>query len=89
MTLRYLESFCVWNLYKCTTQSGVLPKAFMTGTPVIANSLGSFPDFIRNGLNGEIVDDSRNFEAILRASERIRKNFETYARGCRRSFVCV
>jgi hypothetical protein len=86
MTASYLESFCVWNLYRCTTQSGVLPRAFMLGTPVIANSRGSFPEFVRPGMNGELIDNSDDWDSILYAALRIRERFPWYARECRRAF---
>lgn len=83
----YLNSFCVWNIYKCCTQSGVLPRALMAGTPVIANKIGSFPEYIRPGANGEFVDSASDYDGILEAAESIRRNIPTYADECRRTFM--
>ncbi|WP_207514964.1 glycosyltransferase family 4 protein [Longitalea luteola] len=41
--------------YKDATQSGVLMTAFGLNTPVIATSVGSFPEFISHNVNGLLV----------------------------------
>jgi glycosyltransferase involved in cell wall biosynthesis len=41
--------------YKDATQSGVLMTAFGLKTPVIATSVGSFPEFIQDDVNGLLV----------------------------------
>ena len=46
-----------------------------------------FPEYVVSGVNGEFVHDSRDFEAILRAAERIRQNIQAYAAGCRATFM--
>ena len=81
------RSFCVWNVYKCSTQSGALVRAFMAGTPVVAVRTGSFPEFIEPGVNGEFVEAADKFNELLRAAEKIRANIDAYAEGSRRSFL--
>jgi glycosyltransferase involved in cell wall biosynthesis len=54
--------------YLDATQSGVLMTAFALNKPVIASNVGSFPEFIHNGINGLLVppgDSSRLAEVIL------------------------
>ena len=82
----YLESFCVWNIYRRSTQSGVLPKAFMFGTPVIASRVGAFPEWVEEGVNGRFAE-ARDCEGILAALEDIRNNIEGYATRCRQTFI--
>jgi glycosyltransferase involved in cell wall biosynthesis len=82
-----LDSFCVWNLYKCCTQSGVLVRAFMAGSPVIAMRMGSFPEYVVPGVNGEFIDSANDFIAMLQAAEKIRANNPIYVAGCRRTFM--
>ncbi len=82
----FAESFCVWNLYRRSTQSGVLPKAFMFGTPVIAGDLGSFPEFVKDGWNGRFASAGDD-EGILSALEDIRNRQSEYARNCRATFL--
>lgn len=82
----YKRSFCVWNVYRRSTQSGVLPKAFMFGTPVIASSIGSFPELVKTSYNGELIKNSSDFISIEKNLTLIKKNFQTYSRGARKSF---
>jgi glycosyltransferase involved in cell wall biosynthesis len=82
----YAESFCVWNLYRRSTQSGVLPKAFMFGSSVIAGRIGSFPEFIQDGVNGRFAD-ARDHENIWAALEDIRSNLNAYATSSRKTFL--
>jgi glycosyltransferase involved in cell wall biosynthesis len=82
----YAESICVWNLYRRSTQSGVLPKAFMFGTPVIASALGSFREFVKDGGNGRFAS-ADEFEGILSAIEEIRCRQREYGTNCRTTFL--
>jgi len=83
----YLDCFCVWNVYGRSTQSGVLPRAFMAGTPVVASRIGSFPEFVLPGITGEFVDSAEDCSGILRAAERIRSESPAYVDRCRRMFL--
>jgi glycosyltransferase involved in cell wall biosynthesis len=83
----YLNCFGVWNVYRRSTQSGVLPRAYMAGTPVLARRIGSFPEYVREGSTGEFVDSGCEPAAILVAAEGMRKQFPVYADGCRRMFL--
>ena len=89
MNLFCARSFCVWNVYKCSTQSGALVRAFMAGTPVVATRTGSFPEFIEPGVNGEFVEAADKFDDLLAAAEKIRANLGTYVEGSRRSFLDI
>ena len=82
----YRRSFGVWNLYRRSMQSGVLPKAFMYGTPVIASRIGSFPEYVRDGYNGRFAcaDDP---DQVLSVLEELRSRTGEYAENCRRSFL--
>lgn len=82
-----LTSFCVWNAYRCSTQSGVLPRAFMAGTPVIARRVGSFDEYVRSGVNGEFIESADDDDAILRTAEKIRQNLPMYVEGSRKTFM--
>lgn len=84
----FAVSFCVWNLYRRSTQSGVLPKAFMFGAPVIASNTGSFPEFVRDGWNGRFAD-VRNLENVRAAMQEIRKHLPSFAFNCRSTFCDV
>lgn len=82
----YMDSFCVWNLYSRSTQSSVLPKAFMFGTPVLASRLGSFCEYVRDRCNGRFgsPEDTQGIEAAL---DDIRENIGRYTVNCRETFL--
>jgi glycosyltransferase involved in cell wall biosynthesis len=82
----YAECFCVWNLYRRSTQSAVLPKAFMFGTPVIASRIGSFPEYVQEGVNGRFAD-AGDMAGIRSALVEMRENLASYAVNCRRTFL--
>ena len=82
----YAQSICVWNVYRRSTQSGVLPKAFMFGAPVLCSTVGSFPEFVTSGRNGEIVSAS-DPECIIEAFHRFKENLVSYATQCRHEFM--
>jgi hypothetical protein len=82
----YAKSFCVWNLYRRSTQSGVLPKAFMFGSSVIAGRIGSFPEFIQDGVSGRFAD-ARDHQNIWTALEDMRSNLDAYATNSRKTFL--
>jgi|KBSMisStandDraft_5_1062788.scaffolds.fasta_scaffold00065_29 glycosyltransferase involved in cell wall biosynthesis len=42
--------------YKDATQSGVLMTSFACNTPVIASNVGAFPQYIREGWNGSLIE---------------------------------
>jgi glycosyltransferase involved in cell wall biosynthesis len=83
----YLQCFCVWNVYRRSTQSGVMPRSFMAGTPVLASRLGSFPEYVREGVTGEFVDSGDDLPSLLSIVENMRSQYSKYVEGCRRMFL--
>lgn len=86
MNEAYRKSVCTWNVYKRSTQSGVLAHSFMQGTPVIAAHLGSFDEYITDGKNGTFVDDSK-YDSIYSAYKRIEANEKDMTSNCRQFFL--
>lgn len=82
----YGESICVWSAYDISMQSGVLPKAFMLGTPVIASDAGSFREFVRDGENGIIVKDNTDCAELYEAYKKICGSCESYSKNARKTF---
>lgn len=82
----YAISNCTWLLYNRSTQSGVLCKSLMFGTPVIASNTGSFSEVV-NRNNGIILKDNYTLEDVDRAYERIRCNYRTLCVGARNTFL--
>ena len=82
----YAQSISVWNVYRRSTQSGVLPKALMFGAPVLCSDVGSFPEYVTSGRNGEIVRGS-DPAGIIEAFERFQGDLASYATRCRLDFI--
>lgn len=81
----YNSSIVVWNAYARTTQSGVLAKSFMFGTPalVMRNNLN---EFTHDGMNVVAIDDNTNKEEIASAVNLIYNNQENFSLECRKEF---
>lgn len=77
-------SVCNWNVYLRSTQSGVLPKSFMAGTPVLASKIGSFPEFVHDGVSGHLV--GLDVQSQLRAWDQIDRGFAAYSSNARKRF---
>lgn len=82
----YEISNCVWLLYSRSTQSGVMCKAMMFGSPVIGSDLGSFSEVI-DGSNGLILHDGYSLEDIEKSHEIILNNLELYSKNSRKTFL--
>lgn len=85
MNNAYDNSLCTWLLYRSSSQSGVLPKCFMWGSPVIASNVGIFSEQI-NGDNGLIINDIGDFDEIINSFHFIENNKEKYIKNSRMSF---
>ena len=87
MDRAYDDSACTWLVYRSSTQSGVVAKALMWGSPCLATKVGVFPNVIdgQNGFLVEAVDDFndiyKKYSLIMSSlTERVdaaRKTFET------------
>ena len=82
----YRRSCAVWNGYRRSTQSGVLPNSYMQGTPVMATHLPSFDEFVIPGVNGAFIDSMR-YEDIIKAIDEIAVYGEKIYIGCREYFM--
>jgi hypothetical protein len=82
----YARSFVVWNAYRRSMQSGVLPKAYMFGTPVIISSANR-SEFFDNGVTGIEVSNRYDCDEILSAVRLIIANFPAHSLACRTTFL--
>ena len=67
----YASSACVWLFYRRSFQSGVLCKAMMFGSPVIASDTGSFREFVTDN-NGVLLPVGAGNADIDRAYQTIK-----------------
>lgn len=81
----YNSSIAVWNAYARTTQSGVLAKSFMFGTPALVMRK-NLNEFTHDGQNVVAIDDNTNMEEIAAAIEKIYANRENFYHECRKEF---
>lgn len=82
----YASSLVVWNAYVRTTQSGVLPKAFMFGCPAIVLKK-NLSDNTITGENVVAVENNQSCMEIDNAIETIIKNFHHYSDSARKTFL--
>ena len=82
----YASSVLVWNAYARTTQSGVLAKAFMFGTPALVLNC-NLNEFMKPGETVEVLSNNKDIIGIKDAVENILSNFEEYSRNCRQFFL--
>jgi len=82
----YASSHIVWNAYSRTTQSGVIAKSFMFGTPVIALRK-NLNEFSSHGVEVFAIEDNKSYGQIENAVNEILNNFDSYSKACRNRFL--
>lgn len=81
----YASTFVVWNAYARTTQSGVLAKSFMFGTPAIVLRK-NLSEFTEEGKEVVAIDDNTSFEQVEGAVVRIMESFTEFSNAARKRF---
>jgi len=82
----YASTYVVWNAYARTTQSGVLAKSFMFGTPALVLKK-NINEFAQDGVEIKAIEDNFNKEEIAASVEVIMKDFNRYSENCRKQFL--
>lgn len=83
----YQQSLCVWNVYKLSTQSGVLPHSQMFGVPAITSRQGAAKEVVEDKKNGCFIELPVNNEDILAAYRYICEHREEMSRAARETFM--
>lgn len=81
----YVSTIVVWNAYARTTQSGVLAKSFMFGTPAIVLRKNC-NEFAHDGIEIKAIEDNTNKDEIAAAIVGVKKDFMAYSSNCRKRF---
>ena len=81
----YASTFAVWNAYARTTQSGVLAKSFMFGTPAIVLRK-NLSEFTEGGKEVVAIDDNTSFDEIKNAVVKITDSFTQFSEAARKRF---
>ena len=84
----YETSALVWNAYDRSTQSGVLPKAFMFGTPVLGNALVP-NEYLINNQNGIYLKDNSDFSEITQSIIYVLNNLNSFTAKSRDTFLTI
>lgn len=82
----YGRSFVVWNAYRRSMQSGVLPKAYMFGTPVIVSSANK-SEFFEDGQHGVLIPDGCTTTEFVEAILRIERRWGALSSNCRSFYL--
>jgi hypothetical protein len=82
----YSQSHVVWNAYKRSMQSGVLPKAYMFGTPVLMSAVNK-SEYFENGVHGALISDQYTFEEFESAIMKMQPNWPILSENCRTFFL--
>lgn len=82
----YAESIVIWNAYNRTTQSGVLVKAFMFGTPAIVLK-ENLSEFTVHGYNVVAISDNKDNREITTAVSEVLDNLPEFTGNCRKTFT--
>jgi hypothetical protein len=82
----YKSSFVVWNAYARNTQSGVLAKSFMFGTPAIILQQ-NLSEFVKDGDEVAAINDNNSYDEISGALYKIINSYEHYSSAARKCFL--
>lgn len=82
----YAKSFVVWNAYKRSMQSGVLPKAYMFSTPVLV-STSNQSEYFEDGVHGILISDRCTVNEFIRAVTKLEASWATLSQNCRRYYL--
>lgn len=82
----FRRSLVVWNAYTRSMQSGVLPKAYMFGTPVLISDANP-SEFFQDGTHGVCVSTRYDPLEMAAAVKTIEQQFEQMSAACRSAFL--
>lgn len=81
----YASSYLVWNAYNRSTQSGVLAKSFMFGTPGLIMK-SNLSEFVQDGREVIAIDSNSNYSEMINALKTVLDNFDSFSRNARECF---
>lgn len=82
----YAGSFVVWNAYRRSMQSGVLPKAYMFGTPVLV-STSNQSEYFRDGVHGVLLSDRYAMQEFQQAITWLQAEWSAVSKNCRTQYL--
>jgi glycosyltransferase involved in cell wall biosynthesis len=82
----YAQSFVVWNAYRRSMQSGVLPKAYMFCTPVLV-STSNQSEYFQDGVHGVLISDRYSMQEFQHAIIRLVSEWSVISQNCRTYYL--
>lgn len=82
----YAQSFVIWNAYKRSMQSGVLPKAYMFGTPVLV-STSNQSEYFQAGVHGALISDRYTVQEFQQAITWLQTEWSAVSSNCRTHYL--
>jgi hypothetical protein len=82
----YASSFVVWNAYRRSMQSGVLPKAYMFGTPVLV-SASNQSEYFQEGVHGALLSARYTQHEFQQAITWLQAEWPGISRNCRTQYL--
>jgi hypothetical protein len=82
----YSDSFVVWNAYRRSMQSGVMPKAYMFGTPVLVSS-NTKSEFFEDGIHGILISSLYSADEFKRAILSLQHSWSSVSHNCRNCYL--
>lgn len=82
----YAQSYVVWNAYKRSMQSGVLPKAYMFGTPVMVSEANQ-SEYFEDGVHGFLISNQYSIVDFQNAILKMELNWQILSNNCRSFFL--
>jgi len=82
----YSQSYVVWNAYKRSMQSGVLPKAYMFGSPVMM-SVSNLSEYFEDDVHGALISDQYSSAEFEDAILKMQPKWQTLSDNCRAFYL--
>lgn len=82
----YASSFVVWNAYRRSMQSGVLPKAYMFSTPVLV-STNNQSEYFKAGFHGALLSTSYKLQEFQQAITWLQAEWPSISSNCRTQYL--
>ena len=80
------QSLVILTPYRQSTQSGVVPVAFMHGTPVISTNVGGMPELVQPRKTGILLSLNAPLNDWLKSIDAIKASRQSLGRTCRRYY---
>ena len=86
INLFYAQSFVIWNAYRRSMQSGVLPKAYMFGTPVLV-STNNKSEYFQDKVHGVLISNRYTVQEFQQAIVRLHNEWPVISQNCRNYYL--